>query len=102
MANFTASSRSSSGLCARSRTAGREGPRETDETQVDPPPAPPDALLPPRAAPAQEGREVVSEGLPRLAVRINWARQLTQNLRGHELKAEVGGTVKVGLEEGAV
>jgi 5-methylcytosine-specific restriction endonuclease McrA len=41
----------------------------------------------------------LSEGLPLLRVRINQARQLTQNLRGHGLKAEVADEIMSRLKE---
>ncbi|MDQ3744531.1 MAG: hypothetical protein M3444_09125 [Acidobacteriota bacterium] len=73
---------------------------ETDETPERPPPPIVHALLSPRAAPARaESEGATSEGLPLLCVRVNQARQLTQNLRGHELKAEVADEIMVRLKE---
>ena len=41
----------------------------------------------------------MSEGLPLLRVRVNQARQLTQTLRGHGLKAEVADEIMSRLKE---
>lgn len=41
----------------------------------------------------------MSEGLPLLCVRVNQARQLTQNLRGNVLKPEVADEVMTRLKE---
>jgi hypothetical protein len=41
----------------------------------------------------------LSEGLPLLCVRVNQARQLAQNLRGHGLKEEVADAVLARLRE---